>query len=306
MTYRNNMSAKRYWVEETEREYKAIHMLTTMPFIAASVLGPVAGLDASFCWYVLGLKKQRLGWPGDGDIGLLAGPLEFDNQAEFVSRFVEERKSRYEWHPTQVALLTAAKMAEKGRIKWPPSPNKLVAIEAKCLSLEVTAASRPNFKSAEASAAHTRAQVGSLLRMGFDRVALLDIITNPPLSGLDGQMAGCDLKNRLPVHSPAGHYVWSMGDEMQRGTGSPAELQVGGQNPLLQDAAVKACRAVINESLCNELGKLPVPRNLAAVFVDCKECGKLHSDMDVCKPSPALAIDSESAHRDSLAFAGTP
>ncbi|HLZ00346.1 MAG TPA: hypothetical protein VKT33_14905 [Candidatus Angelobacter sp.] len=303
MTYRNNMSAKRYWVEETEREHKAVHILATMPFIAASAAGPAAGLDAAFCWYVLGLKKQRLGWPENGSIGVLAGPLEFDNQAEFVSRFVEERKSRYEWHPTQVALLTAAKMAENGRIKWPPSPNKLVAIEAKCLSLEVTAASRPNFKSAEASAAHTRAQVGSLLRMGFDRVALLDIIANPQLSGLDEPMAGCDFKNRLPEHSPAGHYVWSMGNEMQRGTDSAAELKAGRQNPLLHDVEVKARRAAINESLYNELQKLPVPRSLPAVFVDCEECGRLHSGLDICKPSRALALDGASAYRHSLAFA---
>jgi hypothetical protein len=58
--------------------------------------------------------------------------------------------------------------------------------------------------------------------MGFDRVALLDIIANPPVSGIDGQawftafnVADLsmqaflpDLKSRLPLNSPAGHFVW--------------------------------------------------------------------------------------------------
>ncbi len=302
---------KRSFVEEAEREHRAVHMLATMPFMAARVLGPSAGLDADFCWYVLRFKKQRPGSSGD-DIDLLAGPLEFDNQAEFVSLFVEERKSRYDWHPTQVALLTADKMAEKGRIKWPPSTNKLVAIEAKC-----------DFQSAQTSGSqvtYTRARISSLLRMGFDRVALLDIIANPPVSGLDGQTwvtalndadfsrhaLASDLKNRLPVNSPAGHYVWPIGDdETQRGAGPLVELQSGTQNPLLKDEDVKACRTAINERLRHELGKLPAPRTLRAIFVDCEKCGQIHSDLNVCSPSLMSAADHASAPRDSLVSVGT-
>jgi hypothetical protein len=319
---------ERCLVEEAEREYKAVHMLATLPLMAAGVLGPAAGLDTNFCWYILRLKKQRAGSPWDGDIDLLAGPLEFDNQAEFASLFVEERKSRYDWHPTQVALLTAAKMAGKGCIKWPPSTNKLVAIEAKCvyLSPEATDISRQNLKltkTSESKVAHTRAQVLSLLRMGFDRVALLDIIANPPASGLDGQAFVTalnvadlsrqalenDLNHRLPVHSPAGHYVWSIGsvaggDEREPGAGYPVELQPAMQNPLLKDEEVKACRAAVNQSLQHELGKLPAPRNLRAIFVDCENCGKIHSDLDVCKPSLTSAADCACASRDSLRSVG--
>jgi len=318
---------KRSFVEEAEREHKAVHMLATMPFMAARVLGPSAGLDADFCWYVLRFKKQRPGSSGD-DIDLLAGPLEFDNQAEFVSLFVEERKSRYDWHPIQVALLTAAKMAEKGCIKWPPSTNKLVAIEAQCayLSPQATDISRENSDSAKTSqskAAHASSQILSLLRMGFDRVALLDIIANPAVSGLNGQAwftalnvadlpgraLASDLKNRLPVNSPAGHYVWSIGSVAgggtERGAGSPVELQLAMQNPLLKDEEVKACRTAINERLHHELGKLPAPRNLRAIFVDCEKCGQIHSDLKVCSPSLMSAADRASDPRDSLVPVGT-
>lgn len=277
---------------------------------------PSAGLDADFCWYVLRCKKQRLGLPGDGEIDLIAGPLEFKDQAEFVSHFVEARKERYDWHPIQVALLTATKMAEKGRIKWPPSTNKLVAIEAQC-----------DFKSTQTSefqAAHTRTRILSLLRMGFDRVALLDVIANSPVSGLDGQAwftalnvadlsrraLASDLKNRLPVNSPAGHYVWSIGsvaggDGTERGAGSPVELQLAMQNPLLKDEEVKACRTAINERLHHELGKLPAPRSLRAIFVDCEKCGEIHSDLNVCSPSLMSAADGTPDRRDSLVPVGT-
>lgn len=309
-------AAKLYLPEEAEREYKAVHMLASMPFMAARVLGPSAGLDADFCWYVLRCKKQRLCPPGDGDIDLIAGPLEFKDQAEFVSHFVEARKERYDWHPTQVALLTAAKMAEKGCIKWPPSTNKLVAIEAQC-----------DFNSTETSeseAAYTRARILSLLRMGFDRVALLDVIANSPVSGLDGQawfttlnvadlsrrVWASDFKNRLPVNSPAGHYVWSVGsvaggDGTERGAGSPVELQLATQNPLLKDEEVKACRSAINERLHHELGKLPAPRNLRAIFVDCEKCGQIHSDRNVCSPSLMSAADGTPDPRDFLVPVGT-
>jgi hypothetical protein len=303
----------RYLMEEAEREYKAVRMLATMPFMAAGVLGPTAGLDADFCWYVLRFKKKRLGPLRDGDIDLIAGPLELEDQTEFVSLFVEARKSRYDWHPTQVALLTAARMADKGRIKWPPSTNKLVAIEAQC-----------DFQSAPTSGpqvAYTRARISSLLRMGFDRVALLDIIANPPVSGLDGQTWVTapndadfsrqalvnDFKHRLPVHSPAGHYVWPVGDdETQRETGPPVELQSGTQNPLLKDEDVKACRAAISNSLHHELGKLPAPRSLRAVFVDCEKCGRIHSDLDVCKSIFTGDAERASSSRDCLVPVGTP
>lgn len=219
-------------------------------------------------------------------------------------------------------------MAEKGSIKWPPSTNKLVAIEAKCayLSPQATDISRENFDSEETSqskAAHTRAQIVSLLRMGFDRVALLDIIANPAVSGLDGQtwitalnvadLPQCalvsGLKNRLPVNSPAGHYVWSIGSvadgRTERGAGSPVELQLAMQNPLLKDEEVKACRTAINERLHHELGKLPAPRNLRAIFVDCEKCGQIHSDLKICSPSLMSAADRAPALRDSLVPVGT-
>ena len=86
---------------------------------------------------------------------------------------------------------------------------------------------------------HARTQIDELVEMlPFNRVALLDVIVNPPLSGTDGQawMAAAAtavnslqqmmpaLTARLPPDSPAGHFVvpWGAvagGTESCRGTG---------------------------------------------------------------------------------------
>lgn len=282
-------------------------MLTSMPFLTERIVGVSAALDPYFCWHLLRLKKQRLQSSSEGDIDLLMGTLEWNDRAEVLARFEEEKKSKSHWHPSQVARLTAAICAEQGGIKWPPSTNHLVAIEAKCayLSPQATDISRQNLKSTKTSksrVAHTRAQILSLLRMGLDRVFLLDVIANPPVSGQDGQAwflalevatlareaFSKDLQHRLPVKSPAGHYVWSVGsvvggDETRRGAGSPLELRRGGPNPLLVgNSEVQSVRNEVNKNLLNGFNKLPAPRSLYAVFLDCDKCGEIHSDRDLC------------------------
>lgn len=103
-------------------------MLTSMPFMTERIVGVSAALDPYFCWHLLRLKKQRLQSSSEGDIDLLMGTLEWNDRAEFLARFEEEKKSKSQWHPSQVARLTAAFFAEQGGIKWPPSIDHLIAI----------------------------------------------------------------------------------------------------------------------------------------------------------------------------------
>jgi hypothetical protein len=98
-----------------------------------------------------------------------------------------------------------------------------------------------------------------------------------------------DLKDRLPANSPAGHYVWSIGsvdggNETQRGAGVPVQLRSGIQNPLLMDDEVIHRRSDVNMHLEKEFAKLPAPRSLRAVFLDCEKCGEIHSDLNRCQP----------------------
>lgn len=296
-----------YLVEEPKREYEGVRRLVTLPFIAEWLFAPL-GLDAYFSWCMLRVNKQRLSRSLTGDVDILAGPLEWNDPSEFLSELEKERKNRAGWHPTQIALLTARTMADKGKIKWPPSTSRLIAIEAKCCYLDPKGQtiSRQHLKSTKTSkpkTEHTRAQLLTLLRMGFDKVALLDIIANPPMSGLDGQawfnalnIADLsrrafihDLNNRVPANSPVGHYVWSIGaivggDESQRGAGSPLEIRPAIQNPLLMDQDVRRHRTELEVNLKDQFLALPVPRILRLLFVDCEKCDHIHSDQDECRP----------------------
>lgn len=145
-------------------------------------------------------------------------------------------------------------------------------------------------------------QVEKLLSFGFDKVALLDMIANPPASGIDGQAwitalstatSSKDamsriLKQRLPEDSPSGHWVWPIGsviggDETRRGAGAPSELQKASENKFLRvDTAVKAHREKMKIALNKIFGKISPPYNFPVIFVDCRTCRTIHRLGDTC------------------------
>jgi len=170
---------------------------------------------------------------------------------------------------------------------------------------------RESFKSTKTSpqkTKHTRGQVNKLLTMGFDRVALLDIIANPPSTGDQGaawlsalgnadrsaQAMRRDLANRLPGDSPAGHYVWSVGavvggDESRRGAGAPRPLRLAIQNPfLLKSDETKAHRNELEVNLIREFEKIAAPLHLRFVFEDCGKCRTIHYDLADCNERMAF------------------
>ncbi len=296
----------RYLVEEPGRERKSVRILLDLTPIAEKILDPL-GLHAGFSWFILDVQKNRLRTSGQGDVDILAGRLEWANPGEFKRLLAEEVKERKDWHPTQVEFLIAVRVAQAGGIKWPPSTDWLVALEAKCAYLdpEADSISPENLKSTKASVKKVRrmrGQIKGLLESGFDRVALLDVIANPPVFGPDGQAwltvaAVADdsraamahvLKKRLPVDSPAGPYVWSIGavvggDEGRRGSSSVTELRPAHDNPLLSEhSRVTERRRQVEESLGMLFASLPKPMNLRVIFSDCQACGQIHLDGRAC------------------------
>jgi len=244
-------------------------------------------------------------------VDILAGRLEWTEPEEFKLLWAEEATKNPGRHPTWHPNLAARRLAHAGGIKWPPTADHLVAIEAKCayLNSQARRISVENLKSTKSSrqnVRHTRAQVEDLLRMGFNRVALLDILANPPVSGPDGvawfnalnvadlsrkAMAGI-LAARLSAESPAGHYVWSAGavvggDEAKRGAGYPSEIRRSRENRLLvEEPHTSLNRKKIEQKLRELFAVVPAPRNLRVVLSDCRKCGTLHPGEGTCAGLP--------------------
>lgn len=195
-------------------------------------------------------------------------------------------------------------LAEAGGIKWPPLTDYLIGIEAKCAYLdpnanEIKEDTIKSKKSSKGKVYGIQKQVEKLLSFGFDKVALLDMIANPPASGIDGQAwitalslatSSKDamsriLSQRLPNNSLAGHWVWSIGsiiggDETKRGAGAPIELQKASDNNLNTDG--KTNREKMEIALNKIFEKLSPLYNFPVIFVDCRTCRTIHRLEDIC------------------------
>lgn len=264
---------KGYLVEIPEREHEAVRRLLELPAIAWQFLEQ-HGLNPSFYWCILQVRHSRLVEFFEGDVDILVGRLNLN---------------------------------DSGGIKWPLSTDYLVGIEAKCAYLdpeakEITEDAIKSKKSSDQEMHKTQRQLKVLLQMGFDKVSLLDIIANPPASGIDSRawFLALDiavtsmkemspiLQKRLPDDSPAGHWVWSIGsviggDETMRGAGAPIRLRIAQANPFLQiSSEVQSRRKKMEYNLSTILTDLPTPCRLPAIFIDCRTCGKIHRIGNAC------------------------
>ncbi|MGH9375884.1 MAG: hypothetical protein ACRD22_05930 [Terriglobia bacterium] len=293
-----------YLIDQENRERSAVRRLVGNSSNAGRILSPL-GLAPEFSWFILELQKSRL--RSIGDVDILAGRLEWADPEEFDRVYAEELNGKDAWHPSNVAFLSALKVSQAGGIKWPPSLDWLVAIEAKCAYLlpQADSISPEHLKSTKSSGKnkeHLLMQVNSLVNLGFNRVALLDVIANRPVSGPSGgawiaaasvaaksrQAMAQILDARLPTDSPVGHYVWSVGaveggDESRRGSSYVEELQPPRDNPLLSTVdSVKEARRHMEKNLQNILASVPKPTNLRVIFVDCQRCRQIHLEGGAC------------------------
>ncbi len=292
---------KTYLVELERREQEACRRLVQIPFLSEGIFGRL-GLQASFSWFILELRKERLVSGLRGDIDVLAGRLSWTDPLAFKGLVVEERMAaRGGRHDSWNHQLAAMRLARSGGIAWPPSATRLVGLEAKCAYLDpgahrISHKALRSTKSSPSKVAKVRRQVQSLLEMGLDEVVLLDVIANPPVSGPDGgawisslavateSTAAMDsvLRERLPKKCDAGHWVWSSGAvaggyEFQRGAGCPQELRPSkGNGRLGSSSAVGAIRQEVESNLRIVFSQFATPLVFPAVFVDCKDCGAVH------------------------------
>ena len=295
-----------YLVDIPGKESDAIKRLLKLLPITGGLFKSL-GLDSLFSWYLIEVRTDLHLGLLPTDIDILAGRLSWSDPGAFRSILAEEIKNEPNAPQSVHRTLTALKLAESGGIKWPPLTDSLIGIEAKCAYLDLNAneIKEDTIKSKKSSKEKVygiQKQVEKLLSFGFDKAALLDMIANPPASGIDGQAwitalsiatsskdaMSLILRQRLPNNSTAGHWVWSIGsiiggDETRRGAGAPIELQKASENKFLYvNTDVKTNREKMEIALNNIFGNISPPYNFPAIFVDCRTCRTIHRLGDTC------------------------
>jgi hypothetical protein len=285
-------------MDDQNRESESIRHLLASPMHKEYLLGPM-GLG-SLSWIISEVNNTHLVPSIGGEVDILAGPLEFCEPDEFQRVLAGTRAQRPDWNPSLLEYLAAKEIAEAGGIVWPPAPAYVVGIEVKCAYFS------DRLHSAKDSKRHVhgiRKQVERLANMGVDRVALLDVIANPPSAGLKSNAwfeAACRaqdslkemeeiIKARLPEDTAAAQFVWSVGsvaggDESMRGAGAPRIVRRGIANPALANpsADVASNRKLLLEGVARTLGRLPRPSFFPAIFAGCRVCNQIRRFGETC------------------------
>lgn len=263
-------------------------------------------------WVIMEAQKPVL-IPGIvGDVDILAGTMEFCDAAAFRDAFDRTGREYPGAHVSFLENMAGREIAEAGGIRWPPEPSYVIGLEVKCSYFD----SRPrSTKSSPDKVVGIRKQIEWLLKMGLDRVALLDVIANPPSDGVDSgawlaaasqaqaSFAAAEkiLCERLPADSPAGQFVWAVGPvvggaEDARGAGAPRVLRTPQLNPALQEKSseIAANRETLIASISKLLASMPRPRYFPVVYFDCRKCRRLHLLSDGCPEhgNPCLIVTS--------------
>src|SRR5213593_2134885 len=132
--------------------------------------------------------------------------------------------------------------------------------------------------------------------MGFDRVVLLDIIANEPVSGvgieawLNASSRAHDatermrsvLNDRITSGAAVDHFALSIGavtggEESLQGCGQPTLLHRGPPNFHGGDRNQISNRDTMNRNVRTFLKDQPKPSSYPCVYIDCKICQRMHA-----------------------------
>lgn len=288
-----------YLVESNQGEHAVIRKLQGLVSLLSEFFTSL-NLNPNYCWFLLEIEMGSLVGSFRGDVDILVGQLHARSPDDFKSAVAKYEKKAPNAHPTWLDYLAALEIAESGGIEWPPRTNYLAGIETKYLYLdprarEINEDTVKSRKSSPSAVRRIRLKVKHLAAMGFDRVALLEFIGNPPASGVDSRAwaiasniasasenaVASVFQKRLPADSIAGHWVCSIGavaggDETMRGSGGTTQYRPIRNNPWASDPATTSSREEMQNRLHSILSKLPAPRSFPALYINCKPCGKLH------------------------------
>ena len=276
------------------------------------------------CWAVIEADMEDLVPSLKGDVDILIGRVAWNDPKKFEAA-LREHIAGLESLPANALIqfvapdnLVADLLAENGELVWPPSTDYLVGIEVKCSRLQLAAnplkapVTLDDMKSTKASPQKKRKirlEIDKLLRLGCDRVGLLDLIANPPANGInmgawhnasiiseqtETAMAGV-LADRLPPESAAGHWVYSVGavagaDETVRGSGLPQRYRAAQQN--VRSSETEGLRPQLNQGVIKILSKVARPYSLPALFMNCRSCKRIHHARDMSCPQCAAIFSN--------------
>lgn len=279
-----------YLIDNSEREHEILERFHEFLNNIGTFLFSM-GISPLYSWYLIEIKINRLVSSIEGDVDILAGRLEADDKEKFAALLDEAVKKYPDAHPSVRERLASIDLAWNGGLKWTPSLDYLVGIEAKCCYLlsnapEITEKYIKSKKNSKDKGREIRKQVRKLLKMGFDKVGLFEFIANPPSDGVGSQpwfkasgIAHMSLQTmhdifekRLPENSPAGIGACSIGGIVGReetGSGAYSDIifRQAQTNPHLSEKDVKDNRQEMEQNLTRILKSLPQPRVLPAVFV---------------------------------------
>jgi hypothetical protein len=288
-----------YLVESSQGEHASIRKLEGLFWILRGFFDSLR-LNPKYCWFLLEVEMSDLVPSFKGDVDILIGRLHCKNQDEFKNAVAKYSDELPNLHPTWPDYLAALDIAESGGIEWPPRTDYLAGIETKCHYLdpsatEITQYTIKSRKSSPQAVRKIRQKVERLVEMGFDKVALLEFIANPPATGFDSRAwttasniarasekaVASVFQQRLSPDTVAGNWVCSIGsvvggDETIRGSGGSSQYQVIRVNSYSRDQAKVVRRLEMESRLRLILGNLPQPRSFPALFINCKPCGAIH------------------------------
>lgn len=268
------------------------------------------GFDPHCCWALIEIDMYDLAPTFKGDVDILIGRTTFTDQKQYEAILdgqIEERKNA---HPNALIQfmnlynVAADLVAWNGGLRWPPPTDYLTGVEVKCsrLSLDVDPFEKgidesdmKSTKSSRQKVKKIRSEVDKLESLGFDKIALLEVIANPPADGVNlgawmNASAIADkteqamkriISNRLPADSIAGHWVLSLGavaggDEIMRGSSYPTQYRLPQKNNFIIGSEVDARRQMMEKNITSILNKLPNPNSLPALYINCRSCRMIH------------------------------
>lgn len=298
-----------YLIENLECEHSYLRRLWGFWRSLETIL---AALDFNphCCWALIETDMRDLGVSLKGDVDILIGRTTFSDPKQFDAALNEEIEARKTAHSNALIqfmnpYITAAdNVAWGGGLRWPPATDYLVGVEVKCSRLSLDAdpyrgdLDESDMKSTKSSRRKTdriRLEVDKLLNLGLNKVALLDLIANPPADGVNlnawinasviaektERAMERVINDRLPPDSTAGHWVYSLGavagdDELMRGAGYPNQYRTPQENKVIGGSEVGDRRQVVEQNIGSIFSKMPNPNHLPALFINCRACRVIH------------------------------